>query len=119
MHRFPPLDQPEFCSHSLFWVMHEINKRQSLYSATRVVFPADVSMAQASAGKERAGRRSRFACDRNVSLFVAAPFLDRSLQRSPPRRPLAIGGFYIVLGGMVSVGVFSQIQGRRNPALAA
>ena len=74
--------------------MHEINKRQSLYSATRVVFPADVSMAQASAGKERAGRRSRFACDRNVSLFVAAPFLDRSLQRSPPRRPLAIGGFY-------------------------
>ena len=52
-------------------------------------------------------------------LFVAAPFLDRSLQRHPLRRPLAIGGFCVVLGGLALLGVLSYIQDRRDPAVVA
>ena len=51
--------------------------------------------------------------------FVAAPFLDRSLARHPFQRPLAVGGFLVVLGGMVAFGVLSHIQDQRDPIVAA
>jgi ubiquinol-cytochrome c reductase cytochrome b subunit len=52
-------------------------------------------------------------------LFVAVPFLDRSLQRHPLQRPLAIGGFCVVLGGMVGFGLLSHMQDQRDPAVVS
>ena len=51
--------------------------------------------------------------------FVAAPFLDRSLARHPFQRPLAVCGFLVVLGGMITFGVLSHIQDQRDPVVAA
>lgn len=52
-------------------------------------------------------------------LFLAAPFLDRSLQRHPLHRPFAIGGFCLVLGGMVGFGALSRVEDRRDPVVTA
>ncbi len=51
-------------------------------------------------------------------LFVGVPFLDRGLKRHPLQRPIAIGGFCIVLGGMVSFGILSHLQDQHDPAVA-
>jgi ubiquinol-cytochrome c reductase cytochrome b subunit len=51
-------------------------------------------------------------------LFVGVPFLDRGLKRHPLQRPIAIGGFCIVLGGMVGFGVLSHLQDQHDPAVA-
>ena len=50
-----------------------------------------------------------------TTLFVALPFLDRSLKRHPLERPLVIAGFVLVLGGMVGFGVLSHFPGSARP----
>ena len=51
-------------------------------------------------------------------LFVAAPFLDRGLKRSPAQRPIAIGCFCVVLGGMIFFGLQSHSQDKNDPQVA-
>jgi ubiquinol-cytochrome c reductase cytochrome b subunit len=52
-------------------------------------------------------------------LFVGVPFLDRGIKRSPFQRPIAVGGFCIVLGGMIGFGIMSHLQDQHDPAVAA
>jgi ubiquinol-cytochrome c reductase cytochrome b subunit len=52
-------------------------------------------------------------------LFVGIPFIDRGIKRSPFQRPLAVGGFCIVLGGMIGFGILSHVQDQRDPQVAA
>jgi ubiquinol-cytochrome c reductase cytochrome b subunit len=54
-----------------------------------------------------------------TSLFVGLPFIDRSLERHPLRRPVAVGTFCLVLGGLISFGVLSRIQDRRDSAVVS
>jgi len=55
-----------------------------------------------------------------LALFAALfgiPFLDRSPERAPLRRPLAIGGFLLILGGFLFLGFRSGAEDRRDPAV--
>ena len=53
-----------------------------------------------------------------TTLFVGLPFIDRSLERHPLRRPLAVGTFCLVLGGLISFGILSRMEDRRDAAVA-
>jgi ubiquinol-cytochrome c reductase cytochrome b subunit len=53
-----------------------------------------------------------------LALF-ALPFLDRSPERRPLRRPIAVGSLLLVFATLVLLGVQSQIQDRRDPAVRA
>jgi ubiquinol-cytochrome c reductase cytochrome b subunit len=52
-------------------------------------------------------------------LFAAVPFLDRSLERRPWRRPLVVGSFALFLAGYIALGVASYRDDYSTPAMAA
>ena len=52
-------------------------------------------------------------------LFVALPFLDRSLERRPLRRPFVLGSFALVFFGLVFLGIQGVRDDRRDPVVAA
>ena len=54
-----------------------------------------------------------------TTLFVGLPFIDRSLERHPLRRPVAVGTFCLVLGGLISFGVLSRMEDRRDSAVVS
>ena len=51
-------------------------------------------------------------------LFFLLPFLDRSLERRPWRRPIPLLAVAIVVAGMVYLGVKSRADDRRDPSIA-
>ena len=51
-------------------------------------------------------------------LFGGLPFIDRSDERRPWRRPFTVGAFAIVMLGLVGLGIQSRLQDARDPALA-
>jgi ubiquinol-cytochrome c reductase cytochrome b subunit len=53
-----------------------------------------------------------------AALFAGLPFIDRRGERRPWRRPLTIGGFAIVMLGLVALGVASHTQDQGDPAVA-
>jgi ubiquinol-cytochrome c reductase cytochrome b subunit len=54
-----------------------------------------------------------------VLMLAALPFLDRHHRRSPRHRPVAIGGFLLVLAGLVALGVRSYHIDYTDPAISA
>jgi mono/diheme cytochrome c family protein len=52
-------------------------------------------------------------------LFFLLPFLDRSLERRPWRRPIPVLSVAIVLAVMVYLGVRSRLDDARDPSVAA
>ncbi len=52
-------------------------------------------------------------------LFFLLPFLDRSLERRPWKRPIAVGAFGIAFGTIVTLGVLSYRGDARDPGVAA
>jgi ubiquinol-cytochrome c reductase cytochrome b subunit len=54
-----------------------------------------------------------------VLALFALPFLDRSSERRPLRRPVAIGSLLLVFAALVLLGVQSEAQDRRDPAVRA
>ncbi len=52
-------------------------------------------------------------------LFFLLPFLDRSLERRPWRRPIPLLGVAIVLVGAIFLGVKSRLDDARDPTTAA
>lgn len=54
-----------------------------------------------------------------VFLFVGLPFLDRSPERRPWRRPLAVGIYSIVFIGLISLGAYSYYEDSHDKDIAA
>jgi ubiquinol-cytochrome c reductase cytochrome b subunit len=54
-----------------------------------------------------------------VAALFALPFLDRSPERRPLRRPGAMAGLLLVAGSLVFLGLQSGREDRRDPALRA
>jgi len=54
-----------------------------------------------------------------ILMLFALPFLDRSPERRPLRRPVAVGSLLLVLAALVFLGVQSGAQDRRDPAVRA
>jgi quinol-cytochrome oxidoreductase complex cytochrome b subunit/cytochrome c2 len=52
-------------------------------------------------------------------LFAGLPFIDRRRERRPWRRPVAVGGFAIILLSAFSLGALSWFSDRRDRAIAA
>jgi ubiquinol-cytochrome c reductase cytochrome b subunit len=52
-------------------------------------------------------------------LLVGLPFLDRSLERRPWKRPVSVGLFTIILLGLGALGLISHREDMRNPGVAA
>ena len=52
-------------------------------------------------------------------LLVGLPFLDRSLERRPWKRPISIGLFTVILLGLGLLGLISHREDLRNPGVAA
>jgi ubiquinol-cytochrome c reductase cytochrome b subunit len=52
-------------------------------------------------------------------LFFLLPFLDRSLERRPWRRPIPLLGVAIVMVGMIYLGLKSHLDDARDPSIAA
>lgn len=50
--------------------------------------------------------------------IVALPFLDRSLERRPWKRPIAMGGYAFVVFSLVGLGLRSQYLDRHDPGVA-
>jgi ubiquinol-cytochrome c reductase cytochrome b subunit len=53
-----------------------------------------------------------------AGLFAALPFIDRSPERRPWRRPLTIGSFVALMLALVFLGMTSYAEDRRDPAVA-
>jgi ubiquinol-cytochrome c reductase cytochrome b subunit len=53
-----------------------------------------------------------------LALLFLLPFLDRSPERRPWRRPVAVGAYFAVLLGLVGLGALSYWQDARNPIVA-
>jgi ubiquinol-cytochrome c reductase cytochrome b subunit len=51
-------------------------------------------------------------------LVLALPFLDRSLERRPWKRPLAVGIYLAILGTLIAFGLLSKREDRLDPAIA-
>jgi ubiquinol-cytochrome c reductase cytochrome b subunit len=49
---------------------------------------------------------------------IALPFLDRSVERRPWRRPVAMGAFAFVMFGLVGLGLRSEYQDHHDSAVA-
>jgi ubiquinol-cytochrome c reductase cytochrome b subunit len=54
-----------------------------------------------------------------IGLLFLLPFLDRGLERRPWRRPIPVGGVFIVLIGLLWLGLTSRLEDSRNPIVAA
>ncbi len=54
-----------------------------------------------------------------IGLFFLLPFMDRGLERRPWRRPIPVGGVFIVLIGLVWLGMTSRLDDSRDPTVAA
>jgi ubiquinol-cytochrome c reductase cytochrome b subunit len=54
-----------------------------------------------------------------IGLFFLLPFMDRGLERRPWRRPIPIGGVFIVLIGLLWLGITSRLDDSRDPSVAA
>jgi ubiquinol-cytochrome c reductase cytochrome b subunit len=54
-----------------------------------------------------------------AALFFLLPFLDRSLERRPWRRPIPVLAVAIVLAGTIVLGVKSRLDDRDDPTAAA
>jgi len=54
-----------------------------------------------------------------IALVCLLPFMDRGLERRPWRRPIPVGGVFIVLLGLVWLGLSSRLADARDPAVAA
>jgi ubiquinol-cytochrome c reductase cytochrome b subunit len=54
-----------------------------------------------------------------IALLFLLPFMDRGLERRPWRRPIPVGGVFIVLGGLLWLGMTSHLEDSRDPAVAA
>ena len=53
-----------------------------------------------------------------AALFAGLPFIDRSAERRPWRRPVTVGAFALVMLGLVGLGMASYAQDQRDPAIA-
>jgi len=53
-----------------------------------------------------------------IALLIAVPFIDRSSERRPWKRPIAMGVYGAVLLGVIALGIVSFWQDRRDPAVA-
>jgi ubiquinol-cytochrome c reductase cytochrome b subunit len=53
-----------------------------------------------------------------LALF-ALPFIDRSPERRPLRRPFALASLFVVFGGLVWLGARSYAEDRRDPSVRA
>jgi ubiquinol-cytochrome c reductase cytochrome b subunit len=54
-----------------------------------------------------------------VGLVFLLPFLDRSPERRPWKRPIPVGGVLIVLIGLVGLGMQSRLDDARDPTTAS
>ena len=54
-----------------------------------------------------------------IGLLFLLPFMDRGLERRPWRRPIPVGGVFIVLIGLVWLGMTSRLEDSRDPIVAA
>jgi mono/diheme cytochrome c family protein len=53
-----------------------------------------------------------------IVLLILAPFIDRSRERRPWKRPIAMGTYSLVLLAMAALGVLSYWQDRHDPTVA-
>jgi ubiquinol-cytochrome c reductase cytochrome b subunit len=53
-----------------------------------------------------------------IVLMFLLPFMDRGIERRPWRRPIPVGGVFIVLGGLLWLGMTSHLNDSRDPAVA-
>jgi ubiquinol-cytochrome c reductase cytochrome b subunit len=51
-------------------------------------------------------------------LFVGLPFIDRGVERRPWKRPIAVGLFSLVFGGLILMGAWSFYADAQDPAVA-
>jgi ubiquinol-cytochrome c reductase cytochrome b subunit len=54
-----------------------------------------------------------------IGLFFLLPFMDRGPERRPWRRPIPVGGVFIVLMGLLWLGLTSRLEDSRDPTVAA
>jgi len=54
-----------------------------------------------------------------IGLVFLLPFMDRGAERRPWRRPIPVGGVFIVLGGLLWLGMTSRLVDSRDPTVAA
>jgi ubiquinol-cytochrome c reductase cytochrome b subunit len=54
-----------------------------------------------------------------LAALFTLPFLDRSLDRRPHRRPLVMLGAFVLVGGLTWLGLGSHYEDRRDPAVRA
>ena len=52
-----------------------------------------------------------------IALMFLLPFMDRGLERRPWRRPIPVGGVFIVLGGLLWLGLTSHLEDSRDAAV--
>jgi quinol-cytochrome oxidoreductase complex cytochrome b subunit/mono/diheme cytochrome c family protein len=50
--------------------------------------------------------------------LIALPFLDRSVERRPWKRPIAMGAYAFVVFGLVGLGLRSEYQDQHDPGVA-
>jgi ubiquinol-cytochrome c reductase cytochrome b subunit len=53
-----------------------------------------------------------------IVLMFLLPFMDRGPERRPWRRPIPVGGVFMVLGGLLWLGLTSHLNDSRDPAVA-
>jgi ubiquinol-cytochrome c reductase cytochrome b subunit len=53
-----------------------------------------------------------------VLAIIAVPFLDRSVERRPWKRPIAMGAYVLVVLTLVGLGLRSQYLDRHDPSVA-
>jgi ubiquinol-cytochrome c reductase cytochrome b subunit len=53
-----------------------------------------------------------------VLAVIALPFLDRSIERRPWKRPVAMGAYLFVMCALVGLGLRSQYLDKRDPGIA-
>jgi len=53
-----------------------------------------------------------------IALLVAVPFIDRSVERRPWKRPIAMGVYAAILLAVLALGIISFWQDSHNPAIA-
>ena len=54
-----------------------------------------------------------------IGLLFLLPFMDRGLERRPWRRPIPVGAVFVVLLGLLWLGLTSHLEDSRDPLVAA